>query len=143
MKNITSAGGVVFFNNSILLLKKINGDWVLPKGRMESGETLEETALREVKEESDVKANIVEYLGDIKYTFRNSWSHNETTLKTVYWYLMRARSFDCHPLKTEGFVEAKFIHINNVEEKARYADERQIISLAVGKIKKIIGYEVD
>ena len=40
MKKLTSSGGVVYFNNSILLLKKINGDWVLPKGGVEQGETL-------------------------------------------------------------------------------------------------------
>jgi len=41
-----SAGGVVVFGNAILLLKKYNGDWVLPKGRIEKGEEVEATALR-------------------------------------------------------------------------------------------------
>jgi 8-oxo-dGTP pyrophosphatase MutT (NUDIX family) len=37
-----SAGGIVFFKNSILMLKKFNGDWVLPKGRVEKDEQIEE-----------------------------------------------------------------------------------------------------
>ena len=94
-----------------------------------------------MKEESSVKAEIVEYIGDIKYSFRNSWNNNTNTLKTVYWYLMKARSIDCKPLKSEGFVEAKFIHINNVEKMVKYSDERKIVSKAVKKIKKIINYE--
>jgi len=50
-----SAGGIVFFKNSILMLKKFNGDWVLPKGRVEENESLKETALREVYEETRAK----------------------------------------------------------------------------------------
>ena len=56
MREEVSAGGVVLVGNAILLLKKYNGDWVLPKGKVEPGETHEETALREVKEETGVKA---------------------------------------------------------------------------------------
>jgi len=54
LKEEISSGGVVVFNNAILLLRKFNGDWVLPKGKVEQGETLEQAALREVSEESGV-----------------------------------------------------------------------------------------
>ncbi len=66
-----------FFGNSVLMLKKMNGDWVLPKGKIEANETNEETALREVFEETHVKAKILNYIGDIQYTYRNYWSNNE------------------------------------------------------------------
>ena len=35
MREEVSAGGVVLFGNAILLLRKFNGDWVLPKGKVE------------------------------------------------------------------------------------------------------------
>ena len=50
MKRVYSSGGVVFLGNSILMLQKINGDWVLPKGKMERDEISEETSVREVRE---------------------------------------------------------------------------------------------
>ena len=56
-----SAGGVVVFGNTILLLKKFNGDWVLPKGRVKQNENIEATALREVYEESGIRAEIITY----------------------------------------------------------------------------------
>ena len=68
LKEEISSGGVVVFNNAILLLRKFNGDWVLPKGKVEQGETLEQAALREVSEESGVKGQIQQYLGEIHYT---------------------------------------------------------------------------
>ena len=62
----TSSGGVVIFGNTILLLKKFNGDWVLPKGRVEKDESIREAALREVLEESNVRAEIIKYIDMIK-----------------------------------------------------------------------------
>lgn len=131
----TSAGGVVIFGNTILLLKKFNGDWVLPKGRIEKDETVRETAIREVLEESGVKAEIVKYIGMVHYKFKNT-QENEMVYKTVHWYVMKTKCMDCIPQKKEGFVDAKFIHIDKAEELVRYKDEKKIIlkSLKVMKL---------
>ena len=76
MREEVSAGGVVLFGNAILLLRKFNGDWVLPKGKVEEGENRQEAALREVLEETGVKADILKYLGEIHYTFKENWDEN-------------------------------------------------------------------
>ena len=68
---VLSSGGVIINNNLILLLKKYNGDYVLPKGRIERGESIQEAALREVKEESGITGEIKKYLGKIEYSFIN------------------------------------------------------------------------
>ena len=71
MMSELSSGGVVIFGNALLLLRKYNGDWVLPKGRVEAGERLYTTALREVLEESGVKAEIIQYIGRVNYHYKN------------------------------------------------------------------------
>ena len=76
MREEISAGGVVVFGNTILLLKKYNGDWVLPKGKVELDETFEQTAIREVYEEASVKVEVIKYLGEIHYTYKNNWEDN-------------------------------------------------------------------
>lgn len=136
MRQEISAGGVVIFGNTILLLKKYNGDWVLPKGKVESYETLEQTAVREVFEESSVKVNIVKYLGEINYTYKNCWDDNSVVNKTVHWFLMHSKSIDCIPLKEEGFIEAKFIHIDRAVDMAKYDDEKEIIIKAIVEFKR-------
>ena len=68
-----SAGGVVIYDNAILLLRKYNGDWVLPKGRIEKDEKIKEAALREVKEETGTQAEVIKYLGEIHYTYKENW----------------------------------------------------------------------
>lgn len=126
MRKEVSSGGVVIFGNTILLLKKYNGDWVLPKGRVERGETLQEAALREVQEETRVRGEIVGYIGKINYKYK-SLQYDEIVSKIVHWYHMESSSMDCSPQKTEGFIVAKFVHMDRVLEILKYKDEREVI----------------
>lgn len=71
-------GGVIFDSNGLVLLREPKNHfdgyvWTFPKGRTDPGETPEQTALREVKEETGVDATIVsllpgEYLGGTSVT---------------------------------------------------------------------------
>lgn len=136
MKEEISAGGVVVFGNAILLLRKYNGDWVLPKGRVEKDEKLQEAALREVKEETGVDAILDRYLGEIHYTYKENWDETNRIHKTVHWYMMKSNNMDTVPQKEEGFVEAKYVHMDKAVDLAKYPDEREIIKVAVGYMKK-------
>ena len=127
-----SAGGVVFFRNTILLLKKFNGDYVLPKGRVEEGETLETAAAREVFEESGAKVDIIKYLSKISYEFtRSTNDQNIRIKKIVHWFIMEAKDMECRPQKNEGFIEADYYTLKNAVRLARYDDERNVIKKAV------------
>jgi 8-oxo-dGTP pyrophosphatase MutT (NUDIX family) len=128
---VSSAGGVVVLGNSVLLLRKLNGDWVLPKGRIEENEEPQEAARREVREESGIKTELLCFVGDTTYDFRSGWNSHEKITKKVYWYLMTAKNMHLVPQREEGFAEAKFIHNAKVEEIVRYEDEKQIIKKAL------------
>ena len=73
MEDLTHAGGVVLRSDrgdpQVLLVRarRPPHDWVLPKGRIEAGETPEQTARREVQEEAGVDAEVVRYLGRIDF----------------------------------------------------------------------------
>ena len=72
MTKATSCGGVVIFRGKILLLYKSYKNrydgWVLPKGTVEQGETHEQTALREVKEETGLSITPDGWLGAYLYS---------------------------------------------------------------------------
>ncbi len=136
MKKVYSAGGVVFYKDSILLLKKNNGDWVLPKGKIESGESKNETALREVGEEAGVEGQILDYIGNINYKFKNVWSQYKLIEKNVYWFMMTAENTSCKPQKEEGFVVAQYIPMEKALKQAKYIDERKIIKKAISIYKE-------
>lgn len=127
MREENSAGGVVFYQNKVLLLRKKRGYWVLPKGRIEVGEDVETAALREVKEESGVCADIVKYVGEINYTYKNQWTNYEWVVKRVCWFLMTARSSRCYPQTEEGFSSARFLSGEDAVRLLRYDDERKIL----------------
>ncbi len=128
---VTSAGGVVFFKDTMLMLKKFNGDWVLPKGHIEAGEHRMVTALREVEEEASVSARIHEYIGEINYEYNDIFNHNTHMYKKVYWYLMSAESDYCFPQREEGFKLASYVEIDRVLAMVRYEDERRIVERAI------------
>ncbi len=126
-----SCGGVVIFKGKILLLyKNQNGrymGWVMPKGTVEPGETFKETALREVKEESDVDAKIIKYIGKTQYTFRGT---EDIINKTVHWYFMTANSFHYKPQVEEFFADAGFYKQHEAYYLLKFHDEKQIMRRA-------------
>ena len=103
---VISAGGLVFRQTGdmieTLLCARVRpgyyGDdapmtWRLPKGTPEPGETVEETARREVQEETGVHVNVLELITSIQYFFVG---HDDGVRydKTVYFYLMEPRGGD-------------------------------------------------
>lgn len=131
MINATSCGGVVIFRGKVLLLyknyrNKYEG-WVLPKGTVEQGETHEQTALREVLEESGAKATIVKYIGKSEYSF--SVPENVVE-KEVHWYLMMADSYYSKPQREEYFVDSGFYKYHEAYHLLRFPNEKQILEKA-------------
>lgn len=133
MKEI-SAGGVVIYGNSALLLKKFNGDYVLPKGKIEKGETMEEAALREVYEEAGVRGAVIEYLGEINYSYRNI-RKGRLIRKTVHWFLMSAEVINPKPQRSEGFIDAQLIPLEKAVEILKFDDERMMLEDAVSLLE--------
>ncbi len=131
MVEAVSCGGVVIFKWKILLLyKNQNGryiGWVLPKGTVEAGESYQQTAIREVKEESGATGTILKYTGKTEYVFRGS---EDTVHKTVHWFLMSAPSFYCKPQSEEFFADAGFYKFHEAYHLLKFNDERQILKKA-------------
>ena len=131
MAEATSCGGIVIFRGKILLLyKNFKGryeGWVLPKGTVEPGEEYSETALREVKEETDVKASIVKYIGKSHYSFHTS---EETIDKEVHWFLMRTYNYYSKPQKEEFFEDSGYYKFHEAYHLLKFSNEKQILERA-------------
>ena len=50
---------------------------------------------------------------------------------------MKSKNMNTIPQKEEGFIDAKFIHVDRVVDLARYDDEKEIIKVALQEIKKV------
>ena len=131
MIEATSCGGVVIYRGKILVLykrykNKYEG-WVLPKGTVDMGETHEETAIREVKEESGADAVIRRYLGATHYNFSTS---REMVNKEVLWYLMSSESYYSKPQREEYFEDSGYYKYNEAFHLLRFPNEKQILEKA-------------
>jgi len=131
MKNAVSCGGIVIYRGKVLLLfinyrNRYEG-WVLPKGSVEEGESFEETALREVKEESGANGSIVEYLGACEYEFK---ARDDQVRKTVHWFLVSGESFYNKPQKEEFFVDSGFYKFHEAYYLLKYDNERYMLEKA-------------
>lgn len=126
-----SCGGVVIHKGKMLLLykdyKQKYSGWVLPKGTVEAGESHQTTALREVKEETGVKAHIIKYIDSSQYIFKG---REDTIQKTVHWYLMTTDSFYCKPQREEYFVDAGYYKYYEAYHLLKFSDEKQILTKA-------------
>ena len=81
--NVRQAGGVVLLGDQAVLRHNARGEYLFPKGHVEEGESLEQTALREVAEEVGVEAEIVAGLGEVSFPYQGDQVQ-------VVFYLMRA-----------------------------------------------------
>ena len=126
-----SCGGVVIYRGKVLLLyKSIHHryeGWVLPKGTVEEGEEHETTALREVKEESNVDAKIIKYVGKSSYTFTVP---EGDVSKDVHWYLMRSNSYQSRPQREEFFVDSGYYKYHEAYHLLKFPNEKDILEKA-------------
>ena len=143
MKIETSAGGVVYRTRWLEDRKEIeflivqhsgHHRWVLPKGWIEKGETKEKTAVREVREEAGVEAEVKNYLGEftIFYTEKES---GEKVRKTSYFFLMEYKSGN--PEKGHGWEVENTLWLNSDQavEKLDYPGEKRVVEKALKMLK--------
>jgi len=105
--------------------------WALPKGIIDPGEKPEDTALREVAEETGVEARLVTKLGDIRYVY--TWA-GERVFKVVSFYLLRYRRGRLGEIAPEQQIEVADARWFPLEEASRvlaYKGEREIAEKAL------------
>lgn len=131
-----SAGGIVFKKENEkleILLIRVKNRWSFPKGNIEKGEPKDKAALREVKEETGVDAEIIKYLGEVDYWYNTGLTKIH---KFVYYYLMKYAGGEIVPQKEE-IDEAKFIPVEEVEKVLTYPTDKEMFEKALKELKSL------
>ena len=110
----------------------------LPKGNVDQGEKPEETAVREVREETGVEAALVAKLSDIKYIYARSWGDRQRVFKVVSFFLLRYRSGrigQITPAMRREVRQAMWLPLDEAAQKLSYRGERDVVKLAQEYVK--------
>ncbi len=109
--------------------------WTLPKGTPDAGESTEETALREVTEETGLQVRIVEPLESIAYTFvqRGARIH-----KTVHYFIMVPTGGELADHDHE-FQEVRWVDFDDAAGLLTFESERALVERASGRVTALPG----
>ncbi|MGL4790884.1 MAG: bis(5'-nucleosyl)-tetraphosphatase [Anaerotignaceae bacterium] len=134
MKYEKSCGAIVYRkyhgNTEVLLIKHANGGhWSFPKGHVESGETEEETAMREIKEETGIDVIL-----DTSFRKVVTYSPKKDVQKDVVYFIAVAKNYDYSP-QIEEIAQIKWVEIERVSDILSYENDKQLIAKAKLTIK--------
>lgn len=108
--------------------------WGLPKGAVSEGETSEQAALREVKEETGLDAEIVARLDTIEYFFR---AGDTLIKKSVDFYLMHYVGGTMTPQLSE-VDDVEWVPLPEAIQRASFDSEKKLLSSALAQIESVV-----
>lgn len=106
----------------------------LPKGAIDAGEKPDQTALREVHEETGIHADLITKLADIKYVYVRNWGDQARVFKIVSFYLLIYRSGKLGNISPEMRVEVQrafWIPLDEAATTLSYKGEREVAEKAM------------
>ena len=115
---VQAAGGLVYNHKKEILFIYRNSKWDLPKGGVENDETIEEAAVREVKEETGVQhLKVRDFIAKTYHVFKRN---GEFKLKITHWYEMHTDyDEDLTPQAEEGIKKAKWKNFEKSQKALR------------------------
>ena len=138
-RELVSAGGVAFRKNGnssevVLIKTSSEGRWQLPKGLIDPGESSEQAAIREVREEAGIECKIVNGLDSIDYWYvEHHGKVPERIHKTVHFFLMQYVAGDVGDHDDE-VSEARWVDAPDALKMLAFATEKSIVEKAIGSI---------
>ena len=115
-----SCGAIVFNGDDVLIIEQFQGFFSFPKGHVEDGETEEETAIREVKEETNIDIEI-----NSKKKYKISYKVSGNITKEVVFFLAKATSFDLKNQENE-IISCEWVNKEDVLDKLTYENIKKI-----------------
>ncbi len=133
-KKIISAGGILFWKNGkeifvCIVKRKGKNVWILPRGRVETNENMENTVVREVKEETGVISKVIRKIGVIKYNYYSPFDRLFYD-KEVHFYLLKITKHEKF-VPNQEIQDMKWVSIQDALSILSYEKEKEILLKAL------------
>ena len=126
------AGGVVFYGDSVFLLKNDKDEWVLPKGVIRERRLAQDVALERVRIEAGLSAEIIAAAGDTSYEFY-SLTRRSPVCNRIHWFIMRTSDPGYRIAFELGFTDGDYFPLSEAVEKVTYSQDKALLRLAYEK----------
>lgn len=128
---ILAAGGIVIEKETgvrrvLLIHRPRYDDWSFPKGKLDPGETLEEAALREVREETGLECRIIRQLATLRYSYRTR-NTGRLKPKAVHYFLME-RVSGAIRVPGEEVDRAEWVAFDEAARRLSYDQDRKLLA---------------
>ena len=136
------SGGVVFWEDSVLILKNEKGEWSFPKGVIKNERTPNEVATSRVRYEAGVKAEIVSPVGETSYEFFST-TRRKPVCNRINWFVMEAEKPEVSINKMEGFTDGGFYNFDDAIDLINYIQEHSLLKYSYNKYKEAVGRKTE
>ena len=123
------AGGIVFHDHKVLILKNEKSEWVFPKGVIRSEDSTETVAKCRVRLEAGVEADIVSTAGMTNYEFY-SVSRQRPVCNRITWFVMEAEDDKCTPNPAQNFSDGGFYPIDQAVSMITYSQDKSLLMVS-------------
>jgi diadenosine hexaphosphate hydrolase (ATP-forming) len=123
------AGGIIVWRERVVLRRTILGEWVFPKGWIDPGETPEQAAIREAREETGIQAQIIRPAGNAAY-------EADGEVRDVIYYLMRVT--DSPEWSEHAGIDAASFPVAEVASVLSFKNIRELWESTLPEVRRVI-----
>jgi len=130
------AGGLVFIEDKVLLIRNDKHEWSFPKGQVPQGGSVKAAAVSRIAVETGVAAKALVPAGKTSYEF-----YSITRMKPVHnnisWFVMTADDDNVAPNIEKGIEECRFVPVEEALELITYSQDKSLLMTAFQKYKEL------
>ncbi len=130
------SGGIVFYDDEVLLVRNEKFEWSFPKGVIRSVEKPEDVAIERVFFETGIEAAVLAPAGRTNYEFY-SVTRQKPVCNKIIWYVMKAKESTAKNRPVSS-AEGGFLPVREAMDRVTYSQDKSMLMMAYQRYKELV-----